>query len=386
MPWELPRDLDTPALVVDIDVLEANVGAMATDLAARHIALRPHVKTHKSVEIARRQRAAGATGLTVATIGEAEVFADAGFDDLFIAYPIVAGGPKADRLRALLGRAHLRVGVDSRRAAAMLGRALGPHSGLAARIELDSGQHRSGVAPAEAAVVAQACADAGIEVEGVFTHPGHAYGGPGAVAGAAEDEARVLAAGAAALAQAGFDARVRSGGSTPTVRRHLPLTDPGPRSPRARAPVVEQRPGSYVFNDRIQVALGSCTPEGVSLVVAATVVSTAQPGRFVVDAGSKALSSDRVDFLPGFGVVVGAAGRGAAGAAAEPDGPDAVVVRLSEHHGVVETARRRPDIGDVVAVVPNHVCPVVDHFDHYVVVRDGVVVDRWPVDARGRLT
>jgi len=372
MPWELPRDLDTPALVVDLDVLEANVAAMATDLAARGLALRPHAKTHKSIEIARRQRDAGAVGLTVATLGEAEVFAAAGFDDLFVAYPLIATGPKAGRLRALADRAHLRVGVDSVDGAGILGSAAG-RPGIEVLVELDSGQHRTGVAPPDAPRVAEACRAAGLEVVGVFTHPGHAYDRPGSSARAAHDETRVLAEGQLALRATGFEVTVRSGGSTPTARHARRV----PPSPGADATGTdEQRPGSYVFYDRAQLALGSCRPEDVALVVAATVVSPA-PGRFVGDAGSKALGAERPAFLHGFGAL--ARGPGDAG------GEERAVRRLSEHHGVVEGGGPMPKVGEVLAIVPNHVCPVVDHFDHYVVTRRGRVVDRWPVDARGRL-
>ncbi|HYA67459.1 MAG TPA: alanine racemase, partial [Acidimicrobiales bacterium] len=276
MPWELPRNLDTPALVVDLSVLEANVASMATHLADRGIALRPHAKTHKSIEIARRQCDAGAVGLTVATLGEAEVFAAAGFDDLFIAYPLVALGPKVERLRALAERSRLRVGVDSSEAAAALGRTGCVGRGIEVLIELDSGQHRSGVAVREAPEVAAACRDAGLRVVGVFTFPGHAYAEPGAAARAALDEARVLSEGESALRGAGYEIEVRSGGSTPTVRH----ASAAPHEEVDHAAVVthEQRPGVYVFNDRVQVAIGSCRTEDVALVVAATVVSRAGPG------------------------------------------------------------------------------------------------------------
>jgi len=378
MPWKLPRDLDTPALVIDLDVLEANVAAMATDLDQHGLALRPHAKTHKSIEVARRQRDAGAVGLTVATVGEAEVFAAAGFDDLFIAYPLVALGPKAKRLRTLAEHVRLRVGVDSPEAAAMLGHAARGAPGIEVLIELDSGQHRSGVTPPDAAEVAAACRKAGLRVVGVFTFPGHAYAGPGSAACAAEDEARVLSEGEGALRAAGFDVEVRSGGSTPTARHASTSRGPAGALADATAVVDEQRPGVYVFNDRVQVALGRCRPEDVALVVAATVVSAVGPGRFVVDAGTKALSPERFDYLEGFGSLTDRLGSG------DEDG--ATIARLAEHHGIVESPAYRPVLGEVVALVPNHVCPVVDHFDSYVVTRNGRVVDRWPVDARGRLT
>ncbi|HUO48393.1 MAG TPA: alanine racemase [Acidimicrobiales bacterium] len=376
MPWELPRDLDTPALVVDLDRLEANVASMAAHAAACHVELRPHAKTHKSIEIARRQLDAGAVGLTVATVGEAEVFSAVGVDDLFIAYPLVAAGPKAQRLRVLRDRARVRVGVASPAGAARLADALGPRSGLEVLLELDAGHHRTGVGIEEAPALARAGADAGLEVVGVFTHPGHAYAGPGAVAGAASDEARTLAEAAIRLTAAGFEPLVLSGGSTPTTRALAPGT-PAPSAPGTW--VHEQRPGSYVFNDRVQCALGAAGPEEVALVVASTVVASGPGGRFVCDAGSKALGAERLDYVTGFAAVAAEQGR------AGPAEPAAVLTRLSEHHGMAGTVGNPPVVGEVVALVPNHVCPVVDHFDHFVVVRAGQVVDHWPVDARGRL-
>jgi D-serine deaminase-like pyridoxal phosphate-dependent protein len=348
--------METPALVVDLDRLRANVDHMAALAGSRGLALRPHAKTHKCVEIARLQMEAGAVGLTVATVSEAEVFADAGFTDLFVAYPLFPVGLKAERLRRLLDRVDLRVGVDNPAGAAAVAGAAGSRR-VQVALEMDSGQHRTGVAPAEVVELAKQCLSLGLEVVGVFTHGGHSYRDPSAPSRAAADEGGALAQAHDRLVEAGHPVAVVSAGSTPTTGA-------------ARPPqVTEERPGSYVFHDRQQLALGACAPDQLALSVAATVVSSHR-GRFVIDAGSKALASDRPEWLRGHGWI--------------PSLGDATVVTLSEHHGIVEGATRQPAVGDVVHVVPNHVCTVVNLFDEYAVTQAGSVVDRWPVAARGK--
>jgi D-serine deaminase-like pyridoxal phosphate-dependent protein len=358
--WQLPENLSTPALVVDHDTLVGNVTRMASRMAERSVALRPHAKTHKSVDIAAIQWDNGSSGLTVATVGEAEVFGAAGYDDLFIAYPVVAQRDKAERLVRLAEVVRLSVGVDSIEGGRLLADA-----GLAGvarvMVEIDPGQHRTGVLPEAAGGLAAALVDLGLEVEGVFTHGGHGYWTLGAPAGAAHDEVERLSEAVAGLATHGISAARVSAGSTPTAVGS------------AESPVTEERPGTYVFNDRQQVALGSAVESDVALAVAATVVSTAVPGQAVVDAGSKSLGSDRPAWLDGFGAV--------------PELDGAVVVSLSECHGIVALGDRPPPpVGTLLRVVPNHVCPVVNLFDVYHVVSKGELVDRWPVSARGYLS
>lgn len=352
----LPPDLDTPALLVDETVLETNLDGMAGALRARGVALRPHAKTHKSVEIARRQVAHGAVGLTVATLGEAEVFADAGSTDLFVAYPLCAAGPKARRLRALAERTRLRVGIDSPDGARLLAAAV---PGLDVVVEVDSGQRRTGVPPAEVDRVAREAEGEGVRVVGVFTHGGHAYA-PGAAEAAAADESRALGTAVEQLRRAGVSVQVASAGSTPTALGS------------ATGVVTEERPGIYPFYDAQQVALGVADLDQVSLAVAATVVSVGSDGRRVLDAGSKVLGADRPAWRDAHGVL--------------PAYPRARLAWLGEHHGMVDLpdGAAGPEYGEVVAVVPNHVCTVVNLADEYNVVRDGTIVDTWPVDARTR--
>ena len=356
----LPRALPTPATLVFADRLERNLVGMAAMATSSGMALRPHAKTHKCVEIARRQMALGARGLTVATVGEAEILtssgggggAASGVDDVFVAYPLWPSDDLVARLRALADRVRVTVGADNPEAVLRLAPLAGR---VRIMVEVDCGLGRSGVPPAGAALVAEMAERAGLEVGGVFTFPGHSYG-PGAAAGAAADEAAALDEAAGVLAAAGFDRVERSGGSTPSAH----LAQPGTLS--------ELRPGVYVFNDAQQVELGVVTMEEVALMVAATVVSRPAPGRIVLDAGAKVLGPDRAAWASGHGLL--------------PDWPDARIVGLWEHHAVVAIAGPAPALGDVIAVVPNHVCTAVNLVPELLVVENARVVERWPVAAR----
>jgi len=344
----------TPYLRVDVGRLQVNIDSTAARAAAAGVALRPHVKTHKCVEIARRQVAAGAAGITVATVGEAEVFVEAGLDDVFVAYPLWVDERSAERVLALAERARLTIGVDSAEGAANAGRLLGDR--VAALVEVDSGHHRSGGPPERAAEVAGAGIEAGIDVRGVFTFPGHSYA-PDGRAAAARDEARALTVAAAALRAAGIEPSVVSGGSTPSL------------ADSDTSVLTELRPGVYVFNDAQQWELGTVGQEQISLSCRATVVSHAG-GRLVLDSGSKTLGADRAGYATGYGRL--------------PEHPDARIVQLSEHHAVVDLAGAPlPALGSRVDVVPNHVCNAVNLVDDlWADTGDGLV--RWPVSGRGR--
>jgi D-serine deaminase-like pyridoxal phosphate-dependent protein len=358
----LPAGLDTPELVIDLDVVERNAARLAEALGARGISLRPHVKTHKSVALARIQLGAGARGITVGNLGEAEVFAEGGIEDLFIAYPIWAEGPKAPRLRALHERPGLTlaVGFDSiaggRRLAAAIAGTSGP---LRVILELDPGNRRTGAQPEAAGEIASAARAIGLDVLGVFTHGGHAYR-PGAAETAGADEVHSLSTGAAALRAEGIEPQVISAGSTPTQ-----LT-------AAVGPVTEIRAGTYLLGDRQQWAIGAVPSDGIAIAVAATVVSDAVDGQVVIDAGAKTLTKDVAPYLEGHGVI--------------PAYPEAIIERVSDYHGVLRIPgdAARPAPGEILAVVPNHVCPVIDLRDSFIATRSGQVVGRWPVDARGR--
>jgi D-serine deaminase-like pyridoxal phosphate-dependent protein len=356
----MPDDIETPAAVVDLGVLRANVAAMQQAMDRAGVRLRPHAKTHKCIEIARMQFDAGAHGFTVGTLGEAEVFADAGMDDLFVAYPVHADGSRRKRLRELHDRVRLAVGADSEEGIAALADATrGAARPLDVMIEVDSGGHRVGVAPDDVVRLATAVDRAGLRLRGVFTHGGHGYRGPDQREPAANDEVDTLARAHDALDAAGIRVEVLSAGSTPTAEL------------AARTPVTEQRPGTYALNDAQQVALGSVQPTAAAFFVVATVVSTAVSGQVVVDAGAKAVSRDSHPLLPGFGWLVdkGLPLRG-----------------LNDYHGMVDLAGSAPAprVSERTTIVPNHVCPTVNLHDDLHVIDDGRLVDTWRVAARGR--
>ena len=345
-------DRPTPYLLVDPDLLSANVQAMARFARDRGLLLRPHAKTHKTPEIARLQLAAGATGLTVATVSEAEAFAAAGVTDLFLAYPLWVDPARGARLRALTDRIAVRVGIDSVEGARALAAQV---PGCSVMVEVDSGQHRSGVQPAEAGVLAECAVRTGLDVHGVFSFPGHSYA-PGLAAEVAGQESAALRAAVGSLAEHGIEARVVSGGSTPSA------------SEVDSDVLTEMRPGVYVFNDAQQWELGTAGPEGISLVCVATVVSHSG-GRVLLDAGSKALGADRQVWATGYGRL--------------PDHPDARITLQGEHHAVVAwDGSPRPEIGSRVRVVPNHVCIAVNLHDQLVT----TVGQVWTVTARGANT
>jgi D-serine deaminase-like pyridoxal phosphate-dependent protein len=357
----LPDGLDTPRLVVDRERMEANITSLQAAMDARGIAVRPHAKTHKSIRVARMQLEAGARGLTVGTLGEAEVFVAAGLTDLFVAYPVWAEGSKAARLKALHEAAPgLSVGIDSASGADRLGSAVGGGTApLGVLIEIDPGNARTGVAGPEAALeVARAARRAGLRVDGVFCHGGHGYR-PGAAAAAGADEVRTLTEAAEALEADGFEVSVVSAGSTPTMLA------------AASGRVNEIRAGTYVLGDRIQWFLGAIAAEGCAVAVAATVVSEF-PHRIVVDAGGKILTKDRPDWLQGHGAIVGY--------------PELVIERLSDYHGVIPVPQgaAHPVRGEVVSIIPNHICPVIDLVDTFTVISADGSTEDWPVDARGR--
>ena len=378
-----PDRLRTPQAVVLADRLERNLAQMAAFASGSGIELRPHAKTHKCVEIARRQIELGASGISVATVGEGEAlcrrshsgpgsnFGDGPgrLDDVFIAYPLWPAEDLLDRLRALASfrdGVKLTVGVDSTESAHLLSDLAGV---VDVMVEVDCGLRRTGVypdPPDQLLAVGRAVQHSGLHLKGVFTFPGHSYL-PGGQAAAAQDEAdalvqaaQVLMAGGLAEPGRGLE---RSGGSTPSAHHSV------------ASALTEMRPGVYVFNDAQQVELGVASLDQVALVIAATVVSRPRPDRIVLDAGSKALGPDRPVWTSGHGRLL--------------DWPEARVTGLWEHHAVVSfqgVDEPPPGMGEVVAVVPNHVCTAVNLTPELLVVDGalhGNIVDTWVVAAMG---
>jgi D-serine deaminase-like pyridoxal phosphate-dependent protein len=354
----------TPALVVDRLVLETNIQAMAQRAERAGMTMWPHAKTHKSLEIARLQRAAGAAGITVATVAEAELFADAGFSNILVAYPPV-GAWRAERLARLAGHVRLQVTADSVEV-------LEPFASACARErtsaeflwEVDCGVERCGTAPGAETVraVQSALRSAGpLRFAGLMAFAGHAYGASSddELAAIAREESEAVLGTCAELVEAGIEAPVMSIGSTPTAHFMLP----GARG-------MSTRPGNYVFYDATQVALGLVGLESCALTVLGTVVSRPSEHRVVLDCGSKALASDRMtDRTSGYGLLVGH--------------PHVTIERLFEEHAIATSPLPiRLKVGDRVRVIPNHACAAANLGSSMLVVDSGAIGDVWHVGAR----
>ena len=357
-------NLDTPALLVDLDIMERNLARASAYAAEHRLALRPHVKTHKSPHVAARQLALGAAGLTCATPHEAEIMAEV-TNDILVAYPPV-GAVRAARLAALPAAVRLTVALDSPQAIAEMGRAASDAGRrVSVYVELDLGMHRVGVAGVDEAIaLARRVRDeAALDFAGIAFYPGHVREPVG------EQDAKLHALGDAladALRRfeaAGVSARVVSGGSTPTLWRTHEIEG-----------VTEFRPGTYVYNDRTTASIGACAWEDCALTVLATVISTAVPGQAVIDTGTKSLGREPVRGAEGegFGQLL--------------EHPEVVVQRMSEEHGVLDLSRSawQPRVGEQVRVIPNHVCIVVHLNDLVYGMRNERVETSWPVAARGR--
>lgn len=365
-------DLDTPSVIVDLNRLERNIAEMAGLARAAGVALRPHIKTHKTPAIARMQLAAGAVGITCAKIGEAEALADAGLTDLFIAYPIVTA-IKAQRLAALARRPGVTIATiaDSPEGVAALSAVFAEELELLdVLVKVDTGLGRVGTPPGAATVaLARAITAApGLRFAGVCAHEGYSYSqsDPTTRDVVTRVGVETLVATARELAAAGLRCERVSVGSTPGAR--AALTVPG---------VTEVRPGNYVFYDAMQVDLGVVPVERCALRVLTTVVSHAARDRAVVDGGSKTFTSDK-----GVHGMAGAANHGII------LGKDGVVLHaLSEEHGWLRLDPGGSDvaIGETLQVIPIHSCPIANLAEELIVVRDGQIVDRWTVAAQGRV-
>jgi D-serine deaminase-like pyridoxal phosphate-dependent protein len=345
------EELETPALIVDLDRVERNIASLQSYCDAHGLTLRPHVKTHKLPRLARAQVAAGAVGIACQKIGEAEVMAAAGVEDILLTYPLV-GTRKAERLASLAHEARVSVIVDSATCADGLSVALAAGAVSAdVLVDCDTGYGRTGVqSPHEAAELAQYVSGLpALRFRGLATYPTTVESGPWLRAAREEIE------------HAGLGVDRVSGGGTPGARRTHEVGE-----------VTEVRAGTYVYGDRACAADGSVPEDDCALHIVTTVVSRPTEGRAILDAGSKALSSDPAVGVTGHGHLL--------------EHPEAEVVKLSEEHAWVDVSRciAPPGLGDVVTVLPNHACVAVNLFDEVVVHRGGLVEDTWPIEARGR--
>lgn len=351
----IARDYGTPAAVIDMDRVERNIARIQAACDAAGVANRPHIKTHKSPVLAKMQIAAGAKGITCQKLGEAEVMAEAGIDDILISYNLI-GDEKMTRLASLQTKANMTVAADNsvvigglKQAAAMSGRP------LSVVVECDTGRKRAGVeTPTEAIALAREIADSkGLVFAGFMLYPTET--------GWAEAQ-RFFDAALAGVREHGLDATIVSTGGTPNLKNLGKLKG-----------ATEHRFGTYIYNDRMQVAAGVAGWDDCALNIYSTVVSRAGPDRGILDAGSKTLTSDTGGSLDGHGLVL--------------EHPEARIARFAEEHGFLDLARSntRPNVGDIVRIVPNHVCVVVNMMDEMVMVRGEEIVGTLPVAARGKL-
>jgi len=360
-------DVETPTLLLHRDVMERNLKQMADRARRLGVSLRPHIKTHKCPELGRRQVAYGAHGITVSTLFEAEAFVRGGFTDLTWAFPLDPSHVAHVQRIAQAG-ATIRVILDDLDTAKALA-----GSGLHVWLKVDCGYHRAGVDPSSRyglEVARELGAERGLVFDGILSHSGHAYHtrNRDEAAQIAEQERQVMVWFAELLRKDGLPVPSVSVGSTPAMTAAKSLTG-----------VTEARPGNYIFYDRTMVLIGCCEPEDVAVVVLATVVSH-QPGasHFVVDAGALSLSKDlgptHLGLEPAFGAV--------------KDHPELTVASVSQEHGMIRAAapaaiEGKFKVGQQIEIIPNHSCLTEAHFDEYVVIEGGRVMDRWHIE-RGR--
>jgi len=359
-------ELSTPALTIDLDALERNLDRMAKLCRDQGVALRPHIKTHKTPEVARMQLARGAVGVSVAKVGEAEVMAEAGLDNMLVAYPIW-GEEKLLRLATLGRTCTILVSLDHEATAAELSRAAVAQSAtMGVLVEFEAGSHRCGVQTGESAVaLAKKVASLpNLQFRGLMTYFGSIWGFRQERVREVHNAAVAVAKALAAFEDARLLVDIVSGGSTPAAEFAGDIRG-----------LTEVRPGTYVYNDLNTFYQGACRLDDCAARVVTTVVSTAVPGKVILDAGSKTLSSDalRAGSNVGYGMIV--------------EAPDAPILKLNEEHGHVDVTRSSHEfhVGEMVTVIPNHVCTCVNMHDEAFLVRRDEVVGSWRVAARGKI-
>lgn len=357
-------ELDTPAVLIDLDILENNIRRAQDYFTTHGIDFRPHIKTHKIPQIAQMQIGAGAVGITCAKLGEAEVMADAGIEDIFLAYPVL-GTQKLARLVRLAERCHLTVAFDSPEAAEGIS-AAARDAGLEipALVEIDTGTERCGVAPGPGLEeLCRKVMDApGLRFLGLMTYQGFIQGSLQERTLEMRAEGERIQQILGDLEKVGIPCELVSGGTSPSMFfSHL------------AKPITENRAGTYIFNDRNMVSSGAVAWADCAMRVAVTVASTAVSGQIIIDGGSKTFSSDRCNAWEGFGRVV--------------EDPDLLFLKMNEEHGYVRLngSTRKHRVGERLHVIPNHVCTAMNMHDEVWTHRGGEVVERWPVAARGKI-
>lgn len=369
--FELNSFIDTPSLVLDIDIFKANVDELLKICHSHGVSLQPHAKTHRTPEIGLLQQELGCDGLCVAKVGEAEGFAKAGVKKITVAYPVI-GASKVERARVLSTSIDLTLAVDSVAGAKSIGEIFASHSQVCSvLLIIDTGLGRDGVLPVDAPGVASVIDTIlGIKVVGVMTHEGTVYGAPDKVSmiAAAKKVSEMMVETSQAINSAGVEISRVSMGSSASARVAATV-----------AGVNQIRPGIFAFNDLGQIALGNATFQSCAVRILSTVVSRPTSTTAVIDAGSKSLSADLLpakehrDQYPGHGLIIGKSGW--------------VIERLSEEHGMLKwMGDGEPislDIGEQIQIIPNHVCTTFSSLNESVVVSKGEVVDRWRTFAPG---
>ena len=353
---QVAREFGTPAVVIDLDRVERNIARVQAMCDAAGVANRPHIKTHKSPVLARMQRDAGAAGITCQKLGEAEVMVDGGLDNILISYNLY-GSQKMGRLGALLRRASVTVAADNPTVIENLTEAARiAERPLPVVVECDTGRKRAGVETAGEAVELAKLIDRlpGLEFAGFLFYPTEQSW---------PETQRFFDTARAGVCEAGLEPRIVSTGGTPNLANLGRLEG-----------ATEHRAGTYIFNDRMMLECGAATLDDCALTVYATVVSRTAPDRGILDSGSKTLTSDSGGGLDGFGLIL--------------EHPQARIHAFAEEHGFLDLkgCNERPKVGDVVRIIPNHVCVVVNMVDQMIAVRGSEVGDVIPVAARGKLT
>lgn len=357
--------LSTPYVYVDVDKLDKNIETMENRLRNAGIDHWPHIKTHKSIEIARQQIEAGAKGISCAKLSEAEVFANAGFKNIFIAYPIV-GEDKRNRLQELAKEINIRTIVDSLVVAeglSKVGEAVGNE--IEVLIEIDGGTHRGGVQPGEATLelARKVSKLPGIKFKGIFTYVGQIYGlsTEEEVKQETRREAQLLIENKKLLNTNGIDVETMSGGSTLSSYHAEELKG-----------ITESRAGNYVFGDMNAVAHDIYIPEECALRVRASIVSITLPGHATIDAGSKTLTSDLSAAGNTFGYVI--------------EKPDVEIAKLNEEHGYLkyDPEKHHFQIGDQIEIVPNHSCVIPNLNESVHAFQKGKGKGKINIDAKGK--
>lgn len=359
-------DLDTPALLIDLDIMERNVRRAADYARAHDLRLRPHTKTHKIPRLGRLQIESGAVGLTVAKVGEAEVMLGADPPDLLVAYPVI-GHRKLERLIAVARRTQVTVALDNLIAARQLSDAAREGQvTIGVLAEADVGLGRVGVQPGEELVqlIRGLLRLPRLSYEGVAFYPGHIKDLDNEGRQAMDELAATVRTMLHQLRREGLEPRIVSGGSTPTLFHSHCI--PG---------VNEIRPGTYIFNDKNTVLSGACTYADCAASILATVVSTARSGQVIIDGGSKTFSSDRLTPVSevSFGHVI--------------EAPEAVFTKMNEEHGYVDVRKAECEfsVGDRIRIIPNHICAAMNLHETVYGIRGDRVEAVWKVEGRGKL-